>query len=70
MLTKVNYLNQRSEDRGGQGCTLEPHQGTTSSKTKKILKRIKCKPKQFTLVQSPPDLICPWIVLFNEKRNV
>jgi len=23
MLTKVNYLNQRSEDRGGLGCTLD-----------------------------------------------
>jgi len=34
MLTKDNYLNQRSEDGSGLGCTLwATHQETPSSKT-------------------------------------
>jgi len=34
-----------------------------------FLKRIKRKPKQFTLVQSPPDLIYPWIVNVQQKKK-
>jgi len=69
MLTKVNYLNRRSEDGGGLGCTLEPRIKEPLHLKQSIFKRIKRKPKQFTLVQSPPDLTCPWILIVQQKEK-